>query len=590
MRGLWICLACGIAACGGGADKCKVGETSCGGTCVDLLSSNSDCGACGSACSAAQVCGNGTCADNCPVNQTNCDGTCADLSSDANNCSACGSACATGDTCAFGACQPPCDATMLTSAIEDPWGAKWDGLERTAAALDAAEADCKAFGARLPTATELYRVSATQSGAVGQSFNTNYLWSEDPDDDLNQSVLRLSDGGTTTQPATTATPYRCVCPAPTPRTFTGANCDGMPSVGCFAFGPYNIDQQDRPALRSSAAAWECANAHGHVVDAPMLAEAIRAGLPGSGAYVRTSDMAEYPNVEQFAWTGTATSWEPASGIQMIDLRTPSTFRCYGPSGGVSPNPNTIANEFVPATSSYVGETTDRASAAWVAAQDACFAAGGHLPRAGELAELIQQGLPGGSSQYLWTSDEVGYINPPSQFLSEILVWTDLDVRFSFAYTAAAEQSATWDYKTDSHPFRCIYYPIDTTYQAPTNCYAGCFAVTLPGNPAATMWFDSQDRVASTLGAAFGDCQASGAVLASERDLTEAIRNSLPNGTGAMASPWIWTSDFAQNNITVVQWSNVETSFADQYPANMTWVGVATTSVFRYRCMWTNEVR
>src|SRR5277367_5572708 len=82
MKALWLCLVCGVAACGGGAEKCKVGETSCDGTCVDVLSSNTSCGACGSACSAAQVCGNGTCADDCPVNQVNCNGTCSDTTSD----------------------------------------------------------------------------------------------------------------------------------------------------------------------------------------------------------------------------------------------------------------------------------------------------------------------------------------------------------------------------------------------------------------------------------------------------------------------------------------------------------------------------
>jgi hypothetical protein len=103
-----------------------------------------------------------------------------------------------------------------------------------------------------------------------------------------------------------------------------------------------------------------------------------------------------------------------------------------------------------------------------------------------------------------------------------------------------------------------------------------------------MWLDSMDRPAAALGAAFDDCRMGGGHLASERDLTEAIRQGLPNGTAAMATPWLWTSDFAQNNLTIVRWTDVDMMFNDEYSTYMTWSGPATT--FRYRCMWTNELR
>ena len=50
------------------------------------------------------------------------------------------------------------------SPITDPWDVKWDAIERAPATLDAAQVTCRAFGGRLPTATELYRVAANQSG------------------------------------------------------------------------------------------------------------------------------------------------------------------------------------------------------------------------------------------------------------------------------------------------------------------------------------------------------------------------------------------------------------------------------------------
>lgn len=561
---------------------------SCGSTCVDPLSSNSNCGSCGHACSGAQVCGNGACSDNCPLGQQDCDGTCVDTMSDAMNCSACGSACPAGDVCTLGECQVPCDPTMLTSSITDRWGVVWDGLERTPAALDAAAATCKAFGARLPTPTELFRVAATQSGDVGQGFHTNFLWSLAPDDDLAEAVIRLSDGTTSSTAAATAAAYRCVCPAAAPRTFSDENCQGPMGSACFTFQGHNIDAQDRPALRHSAAVWECANARGHLADAPLIASAIQAGLPGTGTFVHTADVSYYQYATELKWTTTTGAWEPTMNVQQVDLRTPAPFRCAGPSTAASPNPNATTNAFVPPTSSYVGETTDRTAAAWADAQDTCFNAGGHVPRASELAELISQGLPGGTNNWLWTSDETGFEPTNGQFLNAVVKWTALDRRFPCAYTGDATSTVSWNWKYMAFPYRCIYYPIDTSVTKPT-CYAGCFEVTLPGTPTATLWFDSQDRSSASLGTAFADCASAGGVLSSERDLTEAIRHGLPNGTGAMMPPWLWTSDFAQNNVTVVQWKNVDMAYTDQYSTYMSWAGPAGNA-FRYRCMWTNEVR
>ena len=595
---IWLCLTCVAIGCGGGHDKCAVDQMTCGGACVDLGTDNNNCGACGSACASGQVCGNGTCAANCPTDQLECNGSCSDPTSDPANCGGCGSACPDGDVCVESQCQVPCDPTMLMSSIKDPWGETWDGLDRTAAALDAATDDCKAFGARLPTASELFRVSATQSGAVGQSFNTDYLWTEVPEDMLDQATVRLSDGATSTAVATTPTPYRCVCGEPQPRTFSDTHCNGPFGAACSAFGAYNIDAVDRPPLRTSAAQWECINDRAHLASSRQLAQAIRAGLPGSGALIQTADNFAYYAAVTMKWSGDTSAWEPSGNVSYADLRTPEPFRCIGRSDLVSPNGNAITGAFVPPTSSYTGETDDRAATTWAAAQDACTQAGGHLPYAVELGELVSQGLPNGTGNALWTADQDGYqvSNPATgagDFLAEVVEWTALDRRFSFAYTAAADNTVTWVYKTDSHAFRCIYYPIDALVTEPT-CYAGCFTVTLPGATAPTMWFDSQDRASSTLGAAYADCQASGGTLATERDLTEAVRAGLPNGTATMVSdPWIWASDFgggagAVDNVMIVRWSNVDTAFSDLYSTYMTWETISLSH--RYRCMWTNEIR
>jgi hypothetical protein len=588
-----------LAACGGGGAHCEdPTQTSCSGTCVDTQSDHDSCGTCGHACMPAEVCANGACAP-CPADQDICNGTCVDTSSDAMNCNGCGMACPMGDVCVAGACQPPCDPSMLMAKIDDPWGTSWDGLERPAAALDAAAVTCKAFGARLPTASELYRVAANQSGAVGMSFNTTFLWSLSADDKLNQATIRLSDGAWSSLPAASAQAYRCVCPAAAPRTFSGNRCNGDPSGECFELNGYNFDSKDRPALRKSAAVAECVFERAHLADAPQLASAIRAGLPGSGGFVQTADQSAYYATTMLKWTAAA-GWEPNGNASYVDNRNAAPFRCAAPKQIVLPNPNMIANEFVPPLSKYKGETMDTAAAGWIAAHDACFKRGGHLPRSSEYAELIMQGMPNGTNANLWSADQDGYYTDNmtvANFLAEVNNWSGLDTRYNFAYTNAADQTATWAFKTGAFAFRCIYYPIDPAYAAPTspaNCFAGCFEVDLPGMTAAKMWFDSQDRTEASLGAAYDDCQKHGGVLASERDLSEAIRAGLPNGSAAMATPWLWTSDFAIGggttvNTTVVRWTNSDTAFSDQYATYMTWASLAPTA-YRYRCLWTNELR
>jgi hypothetical protein len=517
----------------------------------------------------------------CAVEETSCNGTCADTRNDPAHCGGCGIACAAGEACTEGTCQVPCDASRLMAPIDDPWGASWDGLERTAATLDEADLDCAAFGGRLPTATEMYRVSASRSGAVGQSFHTNFLWSRTPNDRLTQVTTRLSDGGTSaaTAAAPSAIPYRCVCPAAVPRHFAGARCNGPAGSECFKHGAYHIDTEDRPPLRKSAAIQECANEYAHLIDVPLLGAAIGAGLPGSNAFIGTADGSRYDLTTTVRWS--SATWELAGNISNAAHQTPMPFRCAGPATRVSPTTTPAPNPFLPKQSSYKGESADQPTATWAAAHDACWLRGGHLPRAAELAELIGQGLPAGSGADLWTADQLGYDG--NQFLAAVLRWTGFDRRFPFEYTGAADQSATWVYKTTSHPYRCIYYPIDPAFTPPATCNGGC-NVRSAGSPAVTIFFDQNDRPAATIGSAIRDCAATGGYLASERDLTEAIRDGLPNGSGSYLNTW----DVGQGNVTIVNWSGVNRAFDDQYSSFMTWDSPATPRP--YRCMWTNELR
>ena len=104
--------ACGAdQVCSGGtcSSVCGAGLTSCSGFCVNLSSDRSNCGLCGRACGADQVCSGGECFTTCGTGLTNCSGSCVDLSFDAAHCGSCTRSCAVPETCRGGLCCAPCD-------------------------------------------------------------------------------------------------------------------------------------------------------------------------------------------------------------------------------------------------------------------------------------------------------------------------------------------------------------------------------------------------------------------------------------------------------------------------------------------------
>ena len=113
------CGACG-AACS--ADErcsasacvldCIAGQTACGSDCVDTAKDIANCGACGQACGAGEVCSNGSCALSCQTSLSDCNGTCVDTTKDLANCGACGQACAAGEVCSNGSCALSCQVDL----------------------------------------------------------------------------------------------------------------------------------------------------------------------------------------------------------------------------------------------------------------------------------------------------------------------------------------------------------------------------------------------------------------------------------------------------------------------------------------------
>ena len=570
---------------------CPGGQVECSGLCIDLNNNNLHCGACDAACAAGEVCANGSCALSCPPGQTECGSTCVDLESDPSHCGACDAGCSGNEECTSGQCTVACK-TMLNQPLDDPWGYSWDGLERAPSTYDVAESTCSGLGARLPTATELYRVSATQSATVGQSIHTNNLWSLVPYDASQQVRVRLSDGATGGSALTGSLNYRCVCPPPPRNDFSGHYCNGTPGQGCVALGgdgnKYNIDAQDRAPLHKAGAIWECTFYRAHLPSFGRLAEAVMQGVPnGSGSWLNTGDDARYDRTTLIRWTGTGTGFALPTDGNWSTFTSLRPFRCVGTSFDPGPNPNAVAGEFVGPTSDYKSETNDTAAAAWGVTQDECYSRGGHLPTAVELAELLQEGLPNGGGNQVRTADGTG--SNGTNHMTQVMLWTGAAPRYGYVYPG----DLTWASRTGSRGYRCIYYPIDTAYTGPpdTDCSGGCTALFLPGTPAPTMWFDNFDRVPATWIDAVKDCQDKGGHLPSERDFTEAIRQGLPNG----ADVWLHTSDTALGQVTtnvlrdqLVRWVGVNKTWSGIGSPLQSWGTIET--VRAYRCMWTNELR
>ena len=120
------CGACGTACAAGevcDAGKCALfcsgGTTTCGTSCVDIKKdhdNNANCGGCGSSCASGQICQNGACTLTCQSGLTNCSNQCVNLQNNNANCGACGNACAGNQACVGGGCVAlaGCDWNIAT--------------------------------------------------------------------------------------------------------------------------------------------------------------------------------------------------------------------------------------------------------------------------------------------------------------------------------------------------------------------------------------------------------------------------------------------------------------------------------------------
>ena len=109
------CGACGkackageVCVQGGCALQCGGNATKCGAYCVNTKSDPDNCGMCAGKCPAGQVCSVGKCATSCQQGLTDCSGACIDLQTDDDNCGVCGNPCDAGQKCVGGKCTASC--------------------------------------------------------------------------------------------------------------------------------------------------------------------------------------------------------------------------------------------------------------------------------------------------------------------------------------------------------------------------------------------------------------------------------------------------------------------------------------------------
>jgi hypothetical protein len=108
-----------------GPRACTAGKTLCTDNCVDTQLDRENCGGCGKACAASEVCSQGSCGLACGGGTTKCGSNCADTTTDEKNCGACGTVCAAGQRCQGGAdagaskCTCPAGLTATATGCVD---------------------------------------------------------------------------------------------------------------------------------------------------------------------------------------------------------------------------------------------------------------------------------------------------------------------------------------------------------------------------------------------------------------------------------------------------------------------------------------
>ena len=96
--------------------------------CVDTKSDPRNCGSCGKACQANEVCMAGSCAASCGMGTMKCGMSCVNTMTDPTNCGGCGTLCTGGQTCSGGKCGLSCQPGLTKCNIPASDGGADGGL------------------------------------------------------------------------------------------------------------------------------------------------------------------------------------------------------------------------------------------------------------------------------------------------------------------------------------------------------------------------------------------------------------------------------------------------------------------------------
>jgi len=493
--------------------------------------------------------------------------------------------------------------------LEDPWGYTWDGMMRPIATWSEADKKCKELGGRLPSGTEIYRVSqvgGSPGGAklFGPMGTGDWLWSGIQYAAAHHTMGKMNDGDINYSGDSSKRHYRCVWPNNYKKYFTGNHCYGPADAECFALATegkrYYMDNYDRPRMYYSAAVSECNFYHAHVADSGRYTQAIKSGLSnGTNNWQWTSDQVNHSENYQYyyclRWSGVKTdfdgSWQSSYANSHCHVTSEYWFRCLGVNYVAEKSPVNVANRYDSDTTYLTSTTNDMPKKRWHEAIDHCWSLGGHLSGGLDMYELGKSGLPGGTNEWLWTTDQVG--NWSSHWRVLLTRWNGTDKGMDpSGGTYTTHDGMHYDY---SKYFRCTWYPVDTEYTGPQPgaCTGGCQEFVLANtNPPVKIWADKQDRPSTNWAGANQICYLAGGHLASQRDMTEIIRKGLENGTNS----WQWTSEVhrVHNDVLIgqVRWSGTNPNYGDYKNGynNITWTSNTPSHNYHFRCVWTNELR
>ncbi|MBT9554762.1 MAG: hypothetical protein IV100_01980 [Myxococcales bacterium] len=466
--------------------------------------------------------------------------------------------------------------------FSDPWGNVFDGDERKATSFDTANGVCLGLGARLPTVTELWRVSWARSGDLGSAATSSQLWTivrGKSGINATRYLIKLSDAAISEVTLGTGTfAYRCIWPVGRPDTYSGAACNGPPGSPCLTSpwgrGLLTLDAADHAPLDIDGAQSEC------TVSGALLPPIthLYGALSSTAGLVTVSGKTLVGSDGYLTWPGEVPTAAPTFSLIAPDSSLAS-FRCLGATAPFALHPNTLAGNlgsvFTDPATGTVSHATDLPNFPWQDAVSDCQTRGGALPDAAEWRRLTDLSLPSIAGKELWAA--AGRVVPATQFVAAKLFsyyGNTLDVQVSPGVAPFKQ-------------YRCLFRSLDPDYAGPPSCNAGtetCFQTTATGTVPVIRWADPKDRFPNTLAGAVATCAAEGGRLPSYGELVALIRQGLPNGSAP--TKVIWTTSLR------VGWAGTESGWTARI-ASATDGGVAGDtlapgSFLPYRCVWSNE--